>query len=117
MHKPLSVLSLLLIAALGIFATGCATTVTVTADEPGALIRYRGKGRPSYRWRTAGLVRKPGDPCSFKAHYSTVTTYAVWNEGSPNERRSEAVDIPLSNWRDPDIVRLHAPKRPAPPKP
>lgn len=111
MHKPLSVLSLLLVAALGLFAAGCATNVTVTADEPGALIRYRGKGRPAYRWQTAGIVRKPGDPCTFRARYSTVTAYAVWNEGTPNERRSEQVDIPLSNWRDTETVHLRAPKR------
>ena len=111
MHKFSSALSLLLVAAVGLFSVGCVSTVTVTTDEPGALVRYRGKGRPSYRWKTAGIVRKAGDPCTFQAHYSTVTAYAVWNEGTPNERRTEPVDIPLSNWRDPPLVRLRAPKR------
>ena len=111
MHKPLSLLSRILVLGVGLLAAGCATTITVTADEPGALIRYRGKGRPSYRWKTAGLVRSPAEPCVFTANYSTVQLYGVWDEGTPNERRSEMVDLPLSNWSDPDTVRLHSPKR------
>ncbi len=111
MHKPLSLLSLFLVLGAALFAAGCATTITVTADEPGALIRYRGKGRPSYRWKTAGLVRSPDKPCVFTASYSTIQVYGVWDEGTPNERRSEVVDLPLSNWSDPDLVRLQSPKR------
>ena len=111
MNKPLSAFSLLLAATLGLWSAGCVSTVSVTTDEPGALVRYRGKGRPSYRWTTAGLVRKAGTPCTFQAPYSTVTVYAVWDEGTPGERRTEPVDIRLSNWSDPPLVRLPAPKR------
>lgn len=111
MNKPLSLLSRIFAIGILSLAAGCMSTVTVTADEPGALIRYRGKGRPSYRWRTAGLVRGPDKPCVFKAHYSTISLYGVWDEGTPKERRSEVVDLPLSNWSDPDTVHLHSPKR------
>ena len=111
MNKPLSALSRLLVAGLALAGAGCMTNVSVTADEPGALIRYRGKGRPSYRWTTAGLVRNPGDTCTFRANYSTIMVYAVWNEGTPNEHRSEPVELSLSNWSDPPLVQLRSPRR------
>ncbi len=107
MHTTLPRTLFALFAAVSLLATGCVSVVTVTADQPGALIRYRGKGRPSYRWHTAGLVKNPGDTVSFETHYSTVSVRALWDEGTPNERRSEIVDIPLSNWHDPDSVTLH----------
>jgi hypothetical protein len=100
---------LLFLAVLAL-ATGCVSTVSVTSDTPGALVRYRGKGRPSYRWKTAGLVRKPGDVCTFRAPYSAVDVYACWDEGKPTFRETETVTVPLSNWRDPDTVHLNAPR-------
>lgn len=106
MNKPLSALSRLLVAGLALAGAGCMTNVSVTADEPGALIRYRGKGRPSYRWKTGGLVKKPGDTCSFRANYSAVDVYAIWDEGTPKMKKTETVTVPLSNWRDPDVVHL-----------
>ena len=97
-------------ASLLAVATGCVSTVTVTSDTPGALVLYRGKGRPSFRWKTGGLVKKPGDTCSFRANYSAVEVYAIWNEGTPNMRKTEIVTVPLSNWRDPDLVHLNLKK-------
>lgn len=107
MNKPLSLRTLFPLALVALMAAGCVSTVTVTSDTPGALIRYRGKGRPSYRWKTGGLVKQPGDTCSFRANYSAVDVYAIWDEGTDKMRKTETVTVPLSNWRDPDVVHLN----------
>lgn len=107
MNKTYS-LSILCGALAVLFTAGCASTVTVTANEPGAMIRFRGHGRPSYRWQTpaGGLVRKAGDSCQFKTRYSTIDVYAIWDEGTEKAAKSDVVTIPLSNWSDPEPVTL-----------
>ena len=113
MSKSHTLRILLPAALLAALATGCVSHVTVTSDVPGAMIRYRGHGRPSYRWQTpaGGLVRKPGDTCQFQTRYSSVDVYAIWNEGTPNMVKSEVRTVPLSNWRDPETVKLNPRKR------
>ena len=106
MNKPFSIFPLLSAAILAVMATGCVSNVTVTSNDPGALIRYRGHGRPSYRWKTGGLVKKPGEKCTFGANYSSVEVYAIWDEGKPTMYKSEPVLVPLSNWRDPAPIRI-----------
>lgn len=80
--------------------TGCASTVHVTSDPPGAIVRARGSGRASYRWRTVGLT-----PCEFPAEYSTIVTYVQWRDGTQSEQRR----VPLSNWSDPPPVHFEKP--------
>ncbi len=88
--------------ALGLLLllSGCASTVPVTSDPPGAMVRARGSGRASYRWRTVGLT-----PCEFTVPYSAVVTYVQWRDGTQSEQRR----IPLSNWRDPAPVHFEKP--------
>lgn len=108
MNKPLSFLRLSSLVLLGLLSTtGCLSTVTVTADAPGAIIRCRGYGRPSYRWQTVagGIIKKPGDSCQFQTRYSTIQLYASWPDG----KESEKVVVPLSNWTDPEPITLRKP--------
>lgn len=93
-----------------VLSTGCVSTVSVTSDTPGAVIRYRGKGRPSYRWKTVGYVKKPGDVCKFRANYSSIDVYAYWDEGKPTFRKTDTTTVPLSNWHDPALIHLNAPR-------
>ena len=99
------VLSALLAAAL--LAGGCASHVRVrTEPAEGALIRYRGEGRASFRWKTAPTVA----PTEFDVYYGRISVYAYW---PATGQRSEKRMITLSNWHDPDEVVL----RPDPSQP
>ncbi len=105
MKKFIATISFGLVLLLS--AVGCVSTVKVTSDQGGALIRVRGKGRPSYRWITGPMVKKPGDVESFTANYSTIEMYAIWPDGV----KSEHVVLPLSNWEDPETVKFVKPKK------
>ena len=99
------VLSALLAAAL--LAGGCATHVRVrTEPAEGAVIRYRGEGRASFRWKTAPTT----SPAEFDVYYGRMSVYAYW---PATGQRSEKRMLTLSNWRDPDEVVL----RPDPSQP
>jgi hypothetical protein len=99
MQRTLSLLFLLAAAALG---AGCASTVRVrTEPADGALVYYRGKGRPTFRW-----TRVPGTaPATFDVFYGGVLLWAVWPETGA---QSQIESVVLSNWRDPDEIVLRA---------
>ena len=65
--------SALLLCALVLGLSGCATYVTVSAEPDGALIYARGSGRPSYNWQFRGPA-----PVTFKSYYNAVQTFARW---------------------------------------
>ncbi len=92
-------LSIFCFAAL-VMATGCASTVRVESDPPGALVRMRGSGRAIYRWRTVGLT-----PCEFKANYSAIQTYVRWEDGTDSDK----IRVTLPKWGDPAPVLFTKP--------
>lgn len=70
-------------------AAGCASTVKVVSDPPGAMVRVRGCGRPSYKWKSAGIT-----PCEFKVPYSKIQIYTSWNDGV----KSEKIFVPMHGY-------------------
>lgn len=109
MRKPASFSLFLSLFLVVLFGAGCASTVTVTSDSPGAFIRYRGHGRPVYPWRYAdnGFLKNAGDECRFRTYYSTVDVKAMWIENDKVVAESDVQTIPLSNWHDPKPVKLN----------
>jgi len=97
MQKTVALTSLFLLALL---VSGCASTVRVESDPPGAMVRMRGSGRPIYRWRTVGLT-----PCEFKAPYSAIQTYVRWEDGA----ESEKVRVAIPKFGDPEPVVFRKP--------
>ena len=95
MHRLLLPLAL----AAAVFAGGCSTPdlpafrtdVTVRTEPEGAIVRYRGLGRASFRWITAPTAT----PTTFEAPYGRISVYAAWPDGT----KSEHVEVPLSMWR------------------
>jgi hypothetical protein len=86
-----------------ILASGCASTVKVTSDPPGALVRFRGSGRASYRWKTVGIT-----PCEYRARYNAVKTVVFWKDGTASEiKRTE---IPFVLFGEPEPVHFTKPK-------
>ncbi len=79
---------------------GCASTVRVESDPPGALVRMRGSGRPIYRWRSVGLT-----PCEFKARYSAIQAYVRWEDGT----ESEKLRVPIPKFSDPAPLLFRKP--------
>jgi len=91
----------LLLALACLSAVGCASTVKVTSDPSGALVRVRGSGRASYRWKSVGLT-----PCEFETPYSAVNACVQWKDGSV----SEVVRLPIPVFGEPEP--LHFRKQP-----
>ncbi len=91
---------LLPLLAAAMLAGGCASTVRVrTEPAQGAMIYYRGEGRPTFRWKPAPTT----SPASFKVYYSAISAYAWW---PATGEQSDIVYVPLSNWGDPDEIVL-----------
>lgn len=88
---------------IAILVSGCASTVKVESNPPGALVRMRGSGRAIYRWKTAGLT-----PCEFKAPYSAIQTYVRWEDGT----ESEKIRVEIPKFSDPDPIRFTKPTAP-----
>ncbi len=82
------------IALVSVLAVGCASTVKVTSDPPGAVVRARGSGRASYRWKTEGKT-----PCEFKTYYSTINACVQWPDGTISEIKR--VPMPLFSHPEP----------------
>lgn len=99
--KSIKILALVMMAAL--MTAGCATKVQFTSEPEGAVIRYRGAGRASYRWNTASQVT----PAEATVYYGKITAYAVWIDKDGNQIDSEHKDVILSNWRDVETVHFN----------
>lgn len=95
-------------------AGGCATKIKVTSEPSGAMIRYRGEGRASYRWKTAPTLT----PCEFSVPYGRISAYAIWpgpaqagdESGAMNGIHSEKKQVDLSLLRDEESIHFTKPK-------
>ena len=102
---------LVCLAACSMFAGGCATKIKVTSDPAGAMIRYRGEGRASYRWKTAPKAT----PCEFDVYYGRISAYAIWPDGAQgaagsfNAVKSEPQEVSLSAFRDVEALHFTKP--------
>ena len=92
--------SLLVLSLLCLLAAGCASTVKVTSEPAGALVRVRGSGRASYRWKTVGLT-----PCEFKTPYSAVNALVRWKDGTV----SDVVRLPVPLFGEPEPLHFTKP--------
>lgn len=96
LHTPIAIV--LSLACL--LAAGCASTVKVTSDPPGALVRARGSGRASYRWKSVGLT-----PCEFETPYSAINACVQWEDGTV----SETVRLHVPMMSDPEPLHFRKP--------
>lgn len=93
---------------------GCATKIKVTSEPAGAMVRYRGEGRASYRWKTAPKLT----PCEFSVPYGRISAYAIWPDkaqaktesGGMNGVQSERKQVNLSLLRDEESIHFTKPK-------
>lgn len=71
-----------------LFASGCATPITVTSSPEGAAVYCRGTGRPAYRWKFRGNT-----PVTFKVPYNAIQTFVQWPgvEGQKSEVRYDNI--------------------------
>ena len=69
------------VALAAVLATGCATNVHVRSEPEGAMIRYRGEGRATFRWKTAPTTA----PADLKLWYGRVSAYAIWPDGTVSD--------------------------------
>ncbi len=92
------ILTMLAAAAL----CGCTTTVKVSTDQPGAIVRYRGEGRAAFRWKTAPTA----SPTEFGVRYGRISVYAIWPDG----KESEHVMRSLSSSRPVEEINLVKPR-------
>jgi len=90
----------LAIALVSVLLAGCASTVKVVSDPPGAIVRARGSGRASYRWKTEGQT-----PCEFKTYYSTINACVQWPDGT----NSEIVKVPMPLFSHPEPLNFKKP--------
>ncbi len=81
MRRNFAVAALVLCAAL---ATGCATRVRIESEPAGAMIRYRGEGRATFRWKTAPTAA----PADLKLYYGRISAYAIWPDGTVSEKKT-----------------------------
>lgn len=108
MKKNLLIVSLLVCSA---FLAGCATTVKVTSEPAGAIVRLRGEGRAAFRWKTGPTLT----PCEMDVYYGRVSVYVIWPDeqqngaGKINGVKSEKKELDLSATRDVETVHFVKP--------
>ncbi|NLB68632.1 MAG: hypothetical protein GX804_02950 [Lentisphaerae bacterium] len=80
-----NVFSCLLAGAM--LAGGCMTRIKVTSEPSGAMVRYRGEGRASYRWKTAPRPT----PCEFRVPYGRISAYSIWPEKKSSDGQKDNI--------------------------
>lgn len=108
MKKNLLIVGLL---ACSVFLAGCATTVKVTSEPAGAIVRLRGEGRAAFRWMTGPTLT----PCEMDVYYGRVSVYVIWPNGQQvggskiSGVKSEKKELDLSAARDVETVHFVKP--------
>lgn len=85
------------LAAASIFLSGCATHVKVRSEPEGAMIRYRGEGRASFRWKTAPSTA----PVDLSLRYGRMSAYAIWPDGTVSDVETRSLS---STRKEEEIV-------------
>ena len=92
--------------SVAVLLSGCATTVKVTSEPAGAMVRLRGEGRAAFRWMTGPTVT----PCEMSVYYGRVNVYVIWPaDGKTGPIKSEKKEVELSAWRDVETVNFVKP--------
>lgn len=92
--------------SVAVLLSGCATTVKVTSEPAGAMVRLRGEGRAAFRWMTGPTVT----PCEMNVYYGRVNVYVIWPaDGKTGPVKSEKKEVELSAWRDVETVNFVKP--------
>ena len=109
MKKNLLIAGLL---ACSVFLAGCATTVKVTSEPAGAIVRLRGEGRAAFRWKTGPTLT----PCEMDVYYGRVSVYVIWPDdvqqaaaGKISGIKSEKKELDLSASREVESVHFVKP--------
>lgn len=88
--------NLVVFGAMVVTFSGCATTVKFSSTPDAAMIRYRGEGRASFRWKTAS----DKTPCEEKMYYGRMSARAIWADDTVSVSKT----VPLSMFRSTEEV-------------